>query len=95
MRIISEKALREFWRKHPDAAASLLVWRSIVRKADWRGGADVRATFSNADTVGDKTVFDIAGNRYRLIAFINFPARRLYIKGIMGHKEYDKGDWKR
>lgn len=55
----------------------------------------MRLTLSNSDLVGDKTVFDIAQNRYRLIAFISFRRQALYIKAILSHKVYDKGEWKK
>ncbi len=93
VRIVSEKALRNFVSKHSDAAASLAGWRTIVRRADRKNGVDVTATFSNSDQVGEKTIFNIAQNRYRLIAFISFRARKVFIKAILTHKEYEKGDF--
>jgi mRNA interferase HigB len=95
LRIISEKALRAFAAKHNDASAALNIWRTIVRNAEWKSNVDVKATFSNSDLVGEKTVFNIALNRYRLIAFISFRGRKIFIKAILTHKEYDKGEWKR
>lgn len=95
LRIVSEKALREFAEKHSDAVAALLTWRKIVRQADWKNGAEVKATFPNSDMVGDKTVFDIALNRFRLIVFISFRTRKVFIKAILTHKQYDKGEWKK
>ncbi|HEY1897561.1 MAG TPA: type II toxin-antitoxin system HigB family toxin [Terracidiphilus sp.] len=95
MRIISERVIREFGKKHTDAVESLANWRRIVRQADWKSGADVKAMFSNSDLVGDKTVFNISLNRYRLIAFISFRAHIVYIKAILTHKEYDKENWKK
>jgi len=71
------------------------VWRTIVRKANWKSSKDVKETFPNSDMVGDKAVFNIARNRYRLIAFIGFGGRRVFIKAILTHREYDKGRWKR
>jgi mRNA interferase HigB len=95
VRIITEKALREFIAKHTDSAAPLRAWCTIVRKADWRASSDVKETFSNSDLVGDKTVFNIAKNRYRLIAFIAFGAHKVFVKAILTNKEYDKGEWKK
>ncbi len=92
---MSEKALREFGNKHSDAVASLAAWKRIVRRADWKSGADVKLTFPNADLVGEKTVFNIAQNRYRLIAFVSFRYRSIFVKAILTHKEYDKGEWKK
>jgi mRNA interferase HigB len=94
VRIISKKAIREFGKRHSDAVASLADWHRIVAAAKWDTTADVKATFRNADFVGGKTVFNIAMNRYRLIAFIMFRTRVVYIKAILTHKEYDKETWK-
>src|ERR1035437_10273569 len=88
-------AIREFCQTHPDAVASLAHWRRVVRGASWKSGADVKATVASSDLVGDKTVFDIARNPYRLIAFISFRRQTLYIKAILSHKAYDKGEWKK
>ena len=90
----SHKAIREFGRKHPGAAASLAVWRKEVRNARWAGPMDVLKTFRTADVVADKIVFDIARNRYRLIAWIKYRSGLLFIKGILTHKECDEGKWK-
>jgi len=95
LRIISEKALRDFARTHTDAVAALSAWKRIVRSANWKTSADVRATFSSSDLVGEKTVFNIARNRYRMITFSHFRRRAIYVKAILTHKEYDKGEWKR
>jgi mRNA interferase HigB len=95
VRIISEKAIRDFCRKYPEAIASLTHWRRTVRGANWKSSAEVKATVANSDLVGDKTVFDIAQNRYRLIVFISFRRQALYIKAILSHKAYDKGEWKK
>ena len=100
MGIISERVLKEFIHKHSDSAAGVLNWRRIVRAADWKSGADVNSTFPNSDLVGEKTVFNIAQNRYRLIAYISFHMQVVYImqvvsiKAILTHKEYNKGAWK-
>jgi mRNA interferase HigB len=94
LRIISRKAIREFGRKHSDAVAALNVWALLVKNADWRTFADVRETFKDADLVGDKVVFNIAGNRYRLIAWVACRAHKLLIKAILTHREYDMGGWK-
>ena len=95
MRIVSERAIREFCEKHSEAAASLSHWRRIVRGAVWKSFVDMKTSLSSADSVGDKVVFDIAQNRYRLIAFISYHRQALYIKAILSHKEYDKGTWKK
>lgn len=95
MRIVSERAIRDFCKKHSEAEASLLNWRRVVRGASWNSFADVKSAVSSADVVGEKVVFDIAQNRYRLIAFISYRRQALYIKAILSHREYDKGAWKK
>jgi mRNA interferase HigB len=92
--VISRKPIREFGEKHPDAVASLAIWYRTVSNADWKSTAELKATLKDADIVGDKTVFNIAQNRYRLIAFIAYKIRTVYVKGILTHREYDKGKWK-
>jgi mRNA interferase HigB len=94
VRIISERPIKEFRKKFSDSEASLLAWVRIVRAAEWSSFADVRATFANADQIRERVVFNIARNRYRLIAFIHYRAGVVYVKAILTHTEYDKGDWK-
>ncbi|MCY4387173.1 MAG: type II toxin-antitoxin system HigB family toxin [Desulfurellaceae bacterium] len=94
MKVISRKALRDFVRLHPDATAALEDWYRKTRHATWTTLADTRRTFRHADLVGRRTVFNIAGNTYRLIARINYRTQRVYILHILTHQDYDKGDWK-
>ena len=93
MRVFSHKPIVRYSKRHPDAAASLDTWYRLVRKGEWRSFADVRAAFPNADRVGDKYVFNIAHNRHRLIAEINFTYRSVFIRHILTHAEYDQGGW--
>jgi len=94
VRAISRKAIREFGKLHADAAPSLSNWLQIVRKAKWRNLAELRADFAGADQVGRRTVFNIGGNKYRLIARVNYRSQRLFILHTMKHAEYVKGEWK-
>jgi mRNA interferase HigB len=96
MHIISEKTLRDFWRRHPDAETPLRAWARHVRKARWRSFADVRKSFTHADVVGKCIVFNVGGNRYRLITVIHFEAQRqkIYVRHVLTHDEYDKDKWK-
>jgi mRNA interferase HigB len=93
VRVISHKAIVQYSRRHPDAAASLDIWYRVTRRADWGAFADVQAVFPNTDRVGGKWVFNIAHNRYRLIADINFRYRCVFIRDILTHAEYDRGGW--
>ena len=94
MKIISNRALREFARNHPDADTPLQGWRRVIEKNHFATWAELKATFNSVDKVGELTVFDISGNKYRLIAYIRFEKQILYIKSVLTHKEYDKGAWK-
>ncbi len=94
MRVISRRALREFSLLHPDAAAPLNRWAATVEASTWNHPADVRHVFRSVDFVGDLTVFDIGGNKYRLIAFVHYRKQTLFIKHVLTHQEYDKGAWK-
>ncbi|TMA08741.1 MAG: type II toxin-antitoxin system HigB family toxin [Deltaproteobacteria bacterium] len=94
MRIIKRGALEEFWQKHPDAKASLESWYAVVRSANWRTPADLKQVYHNADLVGRRTVFNIAGNKYRLIARVNYRAQIVFVLHLLTHSEYEKGTWK-
>jgi len=92
--IISRKRLRDFWKEHPDSEIPLKAWFKIVGSADYQNFNELKRSFSKADKVGDKIVFDIGGNKYRLIAAIHFNRSKVYIRSVLTHKEYDKGGWK-
>jgi mRNA interferase HigB len=94
MRIIKRGALVQFWREHPDAKASLESWYAVMRKADLKTPAELKQVYPNADLVGRRTVFNIAGNKYRLIARVNYQTQRVFVLYILTHAEYDKGAWK-
>ncbi len=70
-------------------------WHRITKRADWGSLADVRVDFAHADIVGRRTVFNIHGDAYRLIARVNYKTKRVFILYILTHVEYSKGDWKR
>jgi mRNA interferase HigB len=94
MRIIKRGALEQFWQKHPEARASLESWYAVVRRANWKTPAELRQVYHNADLVGLRTVFNIAGNKYRLIARVNYLTQRVFVLYLLTHAEYDKGAWK-
>ena len=94
VRIISKAAITEFSKTHPDALEPLLHWHSITKRAAWRHLADVRADFPHANALGTFTVFNIRGNKYRLISVIKYRWQIVYIRHILTHAEYDKGKWK-
>jgi mRNA interferase HigB len=94
MHIISRRKLREFSEDHPDAGAALDHWYNAARRAIWRNFADVRATFGSADQVGHFVVFNIGGNKFRLIVRIYYEDAVMLIRHVLTHEAYDRGDWK-
>jgi mRNA interferase HigB len=94
MHVISKKKLREFWEEHPRAKTALEAWYQVTRHAEWGNFADVRAAFNAADQVGKFTVFDIGGNKYRLIAVIHYDRGKVFVRHVLTHAEYDEGSWK-
>jgi len=94
VRVISRKATRDFGKEHAGSVPSLSNWLGITRKAKWRDFTEVRKDFGSADQVGRRTVFNIGGNKYHLIARVNYRTQRVFVLHIMTHKEYLKGDWK-
>ena len=94
MRIISKTAVTEFSKTHKDAVESLLHWHGVTKRAAWKQLVDVRADFPHADAVDIFTVFNISGNKYRLVSAIKYRWRIVYIRHILTHTEYDEGKWK-
>ena len=95
MRIISRKALRQFWEQYPDSETALVRWFKVMQHTEFRNFSELRATFPTADKVGDWIVFNIGGNKYRLIASIHFNRGAVYIRHVLTHQGYDKGAWKK
>lgn len=94
MHIISRKKIHEFCKRHPEAAEAFDRWYRIVKNEEFRTLSDVKNLFPSADQVKNFVVFDIGGNKYRLTAYIRYQIKRLYIRHIMTHEEYNKGKWK-
>lgn len=91
MHVISRKALRQFWGQHPDSESGLVRWYAIMRRQDFADLEALRATFPTADRVGDLIVFNLSGNKYRLIAALHFNRRKVYIRHVLTHADYDRG----
>lgn len=94
MRVISRKKLKAAASTYAESTPSLSAWFKIARKAKWKSLADVRGTFSTADIYGECTIFNIKGNKYRLIAWINYRTQKVFIRSVMTHADYTKGGWK-
>jgi mRNA interferase HigB len=95
MHVITRRRLNEFAVRHPQARASLAQWYALVRKTTFQSFVDLRRMFPSADIVGKFTVFNIGGNKVRLIAAIHYNRGKLYIRHVLTHEEYDRGNWKK
>ena len=90
MRIIAKRTLRAYWEREPRAEQPLKAWYAIAAKADWSSPADVKAVYGNASIVGnDRVVFNIGGNRYRLIVRFDYVYRIGFVRFVGTHAEYD------
>jgi mRNA interferase HigB len=94
MHVISRKRLNEFAGRHQDAKASLAHWYRLMKQSDFSNFVELRATFPSADQVGKLTVFNIGGNKVRLIAAIHYNRRKVYVRSVLTHAEYDEQGWK-
>lgn len=94
MKLISNKVLREFAQVHADAEQPLQDFRHLVEKGTYTNFSQLKATFASVDKVGERFVFNIGGNKYRLVAAIAFQAGLVWVKAVLTHKDYDKGEWK-
>ncbi len=94
MHIISKKKITDFIKEHPDSESSLFGWYSIVNTEILSDFNELRNWFPNADLVGRRTVFNISGNKYRMITRVNFISKRIFIFDILTHSEYSKNKWK-
>ena len=94
LRVISRRRLREFWDQHEDSAKPLRAWYKVARVASWASVAEVRRTYPHADPVNNCTVFNVGGNKYRLIVRIHYEWQRIYVRRVLTHQEYNKDDWR-
>jgi len=95
MRVITNRRLLEFSAIHHDASGPLQAWRKTMEAADPGSFAELREVFRSVDKVGELHIFNIAGNKYRLITFLHFDRQLCYIKQVLTHTEYDKGAWRK
>ncbi|HMN30359.1 MAG TPA: type II toxin-antitoxin system HigB family toxin [Caldilineaceae bacterium] len=91
MRVIAKSTLRTFWQLHPDAEEALQAWYDDTERAVWRTPSSIRATYASASFLSDnRIVFNIRGNRYRLIVHIHYKTQIIYIRFVGTHAEYDR-----
>ena len=94
MHIITRKRLNEFADKYPEAKNALAQWYRLMKQYNFNSFAELRSIFASADQVGKLTVFNIGGNKVRLIAAMHYNRKRVYIRAVLTHKEYDEDKWK-
>ena len=93
MHLISVRTLRQYWQNHPDAEQPLKSWVAEVQKAVWRAPIDIKQRYPSADFLaGNRVVFNIKGNDYRLVVKIHYNTGTVFIRFIGTHAEYDKID---
>lgn len=83
-----------FWERYPAAKNPLSLWHDRIREGHFRNFAELREVFPSADQVGRRTVFNIGGNKFRLIGRVNYFVQKVYVLRVMTHSEYDKDAWK-
>ena len=94
MHVITEKRIREAKDKWPTAATALDHWYQVAKRSRPLDFAAMKALFPAVDKVGELHVFNVGGNRLRLIAYVRYQSHKLYIKHVLDHREYDRGKWK-
>lgn len=99
MRVISQKPLKLFGERHPNAKASLAAWYRTARRGAFNNLAELRRTFGSVDYVNVQGkgvyVFNVGGNNYRIVAVIHFNGQRLYVRAMLNHAEYSTGAWRK
>lgn len=98
MRIITERKLRKFWQDEMGAEASrrekaMREWINIVRRADWANFSRLKQTFNSADAYKNCVIFDVGGNKYRIIGKVGYQKHLVFIRFVLTHSEYDEKKW--
>ena len=95
MHVISKKKLRDFLERHPSSKSALEEWFKVLRNTRYAMWAELKRTFGDkVDKVGKYTVFDVSGNKYRVITVIHFNRAKVYIREVLTHLQYDEEKWK-
>jgi len=94
MHVISRKRLNEFADEYPEAMTALAHWYRSAKQTDFSSFAQLKSVFPTADRVGKLTVFNIGGNKVRVIPAIHYNRNRIYIRAVLSHEEYYRGSWK-
>jgi mRNA interferase HigB len=94
VRLAGVERIAAFGGKHSNMKGALNRWIETVEAADWKSPVDMKKTFRSGDVVGKQTVFNIGGNKCRLVALVQYESRRVLVQHVLTHADYDKGDWK-
>ena len=92
VRIVTERRIREFIGQEPRSANAMWLWADAIASGSWSNPGELKRTFASASFVGDLTIFNVGGNKYRIAAFVHYAKQIVYIKRIGTHKEYDRWD---
>ena len=93
MHVLKQKTLKDFWQKHANAEGPLKAWYAEASQASWENSSDIKSKYRSADFLaGNRVIFNIGGNNYRLIVDVRYSAKIVFIKFIGTHAEYDKID---
>ncbi|MGD0465600.1 MAG: type II toxin-antitoxin system HigB family toxin [Gammaproteobacteria bacterium] len=93
MHVISPRAIRDAQSKHHHSASALTAWLRLLEANNFKSFAELKQTFSSVDKVGKFCVFDVGGNKLRIITVIHFNRGKIYVRAVLTHKEYDQGYW--
>ena len=93
MRVIAKRPLVQFWTKHPEAERPFRSWLTLCRSKNFENFAQLKQTFRTVDKVGRFVVFDIGGNKFRLIVVVHVNRKRIYVRAVLTHEDYDHDQW--
>ncbi|TBU81909.1 type II toxin-antitoxin system HigB family toxin [Pseudomonas daroniae] len=94
MHVITQKRIWEAKNKWPNTANALDAWYRLISKVELKDFAELKQLFPSVGKVANKHVFDIGGNKLRLIAVVDYPFKKVFIRDVLDHKEYDRNQWK-
>ena len=95
MKLIGRDLIQQFARKHPDSRSSLKSWTQLIESNCFNHFVELKKTFGSADQVRPHTVFNISGNKYRLVAIVDYALQSVSIECVLTHSEYDEGRWRK
>lgn len=93
MRVLGIEVLDKAVRAHRELARPVAAWLTIARDANWKSLNELRQTWRNTDCAKGQTIFNVKGNKYRLIAFVNYSSQTIIVKHLITHAEYSEREW--